>query len=357
MSFAVIHMQKFKTGGIRGINNHNERLKESKTNPDINPEKSYLNESLHTEFPQRTYYNRVKDRIKELKLSKAVRKDAVTMCGFICTSDREYFDKLTQTEQKRFFIASYDFLKNRYGINNIVAATVHYDEKTPHMHCFIVPVTENGRLSAKSIFTRTELRNLQSDYPKYMNDKGFEIERGISSDGKRKHLDTQEFKIQTKQQEIEKNNKTLNSKFETVKDIIQNISHIENIEKKKSLLGNKVTLKADDYNMLVDMAKQGVYNSDDIRDLKKLNKSQAERILFNNRNFSDVFDRAEELEKKIINMKKGANNEKRLYDAMFKTLNKYDLLPEANENFKIIREAAIKARKSINKSNEYDYER
>ena|GEM_PF-3832819 len=23
MSFAVIHMQKFKTGGIRGINNHN----------------------------------------------------------------------------------------------------------------------------------------------------------------------------------------------------------------------------------------------------------------------------------------------------------------------------------------------
>ena len=56
-------------------------------------------------------------------------------------------------------------------------------------------------------------------------------------------------------------------------------------------------------------------------------------------------------------MKKCASDSKRLHDAMFETLNKYDLLPEANENFKIIREAAIKARKSINKSNSFDYER
>jgi len=34
--------------------------------------------------------------------------------------------------------------------------------------------------------------------------------------------------------------------------------HIESIEKKKSFLGGKMTLKIDDYKMLVDMAKQGV---------------------------------------------------------------------------------------------------
>jgi hypothetical protein len=39
-------------------------------------------------------------------------------------------------------------------------------------------------------------------------------------------------------------------------------------------------------------------------------------------------------------MKKCANDSKRLHDAMFETLDKYDLLPEANENFEIIRENA-----------------
>jgi len=115
MSFAIVHMQKIKTGGIRGINNHNERLKESKTNPDIVSEKSYLNKTLFQEDNDKPYYNRVKNRIKELQLPKAVRKDTVTMFGFICTSDKAYFEKLPQVEQDRFFKESFDFLKKRYG--------------------------------------------------------------------------------------------------------------------------------------------------------------------------------------------------------------------------------------------------
>ena len=42
------------------------------------------------------------------------------------------------------------------GIENVINATVHMDEATPHMHLGIVPVTEDGRLSAKDIFTKTD---------------------------------------------------------------------------------------------------------------------------------------------------------------------------------------------------------
>ena len=197
MSYAVMHMQKLKAGAMRGIENHNERLRKSHTNPDIEYEKSFLNEDL-TPDDSRTYYRRVKERIDELHLAKTVRKDAVVCTGFICTSDSEYFQNLSETETDRFFIASLAFLQNRYGKENVIAATVHHDEKTPHLHAYIVPVTKDGRLSAKEIFTPRELRGLQTDYHATMNAAGFKLERGqAAEDTGRKHLSTQELKRET----------------------------------------------------------------------------------------------------------------------------------------------------------------
>ena len=39
-----------------------------------------------------------------------------------------------------------------FGKENIVRFTLHMDERTPHIHCVFVPITEDGRLSAKEIF-------------------------------------------------------------------------------------------------------------------------------------------------------------------------------------------------------------
>jgi len=200
MSYSVIHMQKMKIGAVRGIENHNERKTESRTNPDIDKGRSHLNKDMMPP-DDRTYHRRIKERIAELNLPRAVRKDAVVACGFICTSDRKFFEGLNQAEQDRFFKGSHDFLKDRYGEKNVIASKVHYDETTPHLHTYIVPVTEDGRLSAKSLFTRKELKELQTDYHRHMNDLGFDLERGESTT---KHLSTQEFKLQTKRQQLEK---------------------------------------------------------------------------------------------------------------------------------------------------------
>lgn len=364
MSFAIIHMQKIKTGGIRGIENHNERLKESKTNPDINPEKSNLNKTLHNENNDKTYYNRVKERIKELQLPKAVRKDAVTMCGFVCTSDKEFFDKLPQIDQDRFFKESHDFLKDRYGEKNIIASTVHYDEKTPHLHCYIVPVTEDGRLSAKDIFTRTELRKLQTDYHSHINQKGFDLERGISTDGKRKHIDTQELKIQTKQKEIE-NIKTelditqdkLKIDFKAVQDTRVNLCELERLEVKKSFIGSKITLSEKDYNKLVDIAKQGIHNSNKVKDLEieNINMKNDSKGFRDGANklvniISELKEENKNLRKENKSIKKDLKNLKEQDKAMYETLENHGVIHEAKDKLKTMREAQKVSEKVLKKT-------
>lgn len=203
MSYAICRMQKFKMRDIKGIQIHNQREKESHTNHDIESERTYLNYDLHNDG-HIDYLETVKDKIEQnVETNRAIRKDAVVMCEFVVTSDREFFDVLDMVDpaqQKVFFKEAYSFLKNRYGEKNIVHAAVHLDEKTPHMHVGMVPVTEENKLSAKQIFNRKELVSLQDDFHAYMVEKGFYLERGVSSD--KKHVEMRKLKAMTAKEEI-----------------------------------------------------------------------------------------------------------------------------------------------------------
>ena len=154
-------------------------------------------------------------------------------------------------------------MKDRYGEKNIVAATVHYDETTPHMHYYMVPVTPDGRLSAKDIFTPAELKRLQTDYHQHMKNLGFDLERGKPSD--RKHLSVQELKQQT----VEKAKAELKKEMEEVKasltrlksfrmDLDQRqgvIRSIDNIGTPTGLLKNKVQMTKEECDHLKSLAK------------------------------------------------------------------------------------------------------
>ena len=197
MSFLVLHMDKFKKEAIRGIQSHNRRERESRSNPDIDYGRSLGNYELHEEGSG-NYAQAVQNRIDDLLLVKAVRKDAVHLCGLIVSSDKAFFDRLTPEESRRFFEESKAFLTDFVGRENVVSAMVHMDEKTPHMHFLHVPVTPDGRLNANSIYTRVSLKKLQSDLPRYLQSRGFHIQRGVEQKpgSAKKHLDTREFKQQ-----------------------------------------------------------------------------------------------------------------------------------------------------------------
>ena len=77
---------------------------------------------------------------------------------------------------------------------------VHLDEKTPHMHLSFVPLTKDGRLSAKDIVgNRARLQKWQDDYWKHMVQVWPDLERGESaSETGRNHIPPRVFKEMTR---------------------------------------------------------------------------------------------------------------------------------------------------------------
>ena len=238
MSKCAVHMMKLKMSAMGGIQSHNQREHESKKNKEIDYSKSdqnfdvLLNENIN-------YQRTVKERIEDLNLKKAVRKDAVVYCSFIVSSDRDFFVALGEQEHinreradresvavgvaeptpfeytsktyqedcmrvgaERFFERSAQFFCQRYGAENVINATVHMDEATPHMHLGVVPVTADGRLSAKDLFTPLELKQLQTDFAEKVG-KTFDLERGKEG-SEAKHLDEISFKVKKRQEQLER---------------------------------------------------------------------------------------------------------------------------------------------------------
>ena len=197
MSFLVLHMDKFKKEAVRGIQSHNQRERKSRSNPDIDYERSRLNFDLQNASSV-NYQRGIDIRLDSLNLKKSIRHDAVHMCGLIVSSDSEFFAKLGEGRTRVFFETTKEFLERFVGPENVIAAAVHLDEKTPHLHFAHVPVTADGRLNANKIYTRESLKKLQSELPRYLQSRGFEIQRGVEQKpgAARKHLDTREFKQQ-----------------------------------------------------------------------------------------------------------------------------------------------------------------
>lgn len=170
-----------------------------------------------------------------------------------------------------YFDESYRFLSNIVGEENVVYAGVHFDEDTPHMHFYFLPVVdhvrrkvfetdEDGKRITKQIYTKSntiknipvQKRNennkpvyeieygkflntdefwkqlggkasfarLQDQYNEYITSKGFELDRGEI--GANKHH----------QDKAEHNIKVLNNEIEQLKDELEQTKSINEIELK-----------------------------------------------------------------------------------------------------------------------------
>ena len=192
MSFVVARMQKMKAGNLVGMGNHNQRLTDNHSNKDIDTERSYLNYDLVNRTDN--YKTDIQQFINENKSSsRAVRKDAVLINEWIITSDNQFFKDKDDKEIKDFFDTAKSYFADKFGDNNIRYAQVHLDETTPHMHLGIVPFNAENKLSAKTVFNRQALQAVQDELPNYLNERGFELERGEKG-SERKNLTVPEYK-------------------------------------------------------------------------------------------------------------------------------------------------------------------
>src|SRR5699024_7353263 len=153
-------MQKVKSAGLKGMQFHNQRERESRTNEDIDRERTHENYDLRNDG--NIDYNELrKESLDSQKAdTRKTRKDDVLVNELLITSDKKSFDRLDPDERKRFFEESNKLFSERYGKQNIAYATVHNDEKTPHMHLGVVPMRD-VKLHGKNVFNRQELLRLQ----------------------------------------------------------------------------------------------------------------------------------------------------------------------------------------------------
>lgn len=198
----VARMQKMKVGNLGGAYKHNERVFETHSNKDIDSSRSHLNYELTDRDQSVSYEKQIKDYVNTNKVSsRAIRKDAVLCDEWIITSDKQFFESLTPEQTREFFETAKNYFAENYGEKNIAYASVHLDEKTPHMHMGVVPMTD-GKLSSKTMFDREALKNIQDTLPKYMSEHGFELERGeLNSEAK--HKTVAEFKQEMANKELE----------------------------------------------------------------------------------------------------------------------------------------------------------
>ncbi len=194
--YAIIRVEKVKRpADIRQREAHNLRTKET---PNADPERLAMDQEL-INLAGRPLEELVNERIKEAIGSRKVRADQVLCMEVVMTGSPDAFERdakgnVPDQRGSQWVAAELQFAKERWG-KNLISFMLHQDEKTPHIHAFVVPITEKGRLNANELFTPKTLSELQTDYGVAMKDYG--MERGLAG-SRASHKDMREmYALQT----------------------------------------------------------------------------------------------------------------------------------------------------------------
>ena len=163
MAYQQLIAKKIKLNGLAGIQHHMLDRDRVKTNPDIDLTRSHLNYAIEN-LTAEHLNARVKARIKQLNLKKRPRSDAVGLEDIVIKASPDFMLNLDFETREQYFSDALHFLQNRYGKENVLYCQCHLDESSPHIHVGIVPITPDGRLSAKSLFSPKTLEQLQTDF-------------------------------------------------------------------------------------------------------------------------------------------------------------------------------------------------
>lgn len=159
----MAHLKKNTHGAVPGLAVHFERKTDHHTNKEIDVSKSYMNQDLMADGSD--MLSRFNERLNDIYCMK--RDDVKALATWIVTLPEE-LTEAPYEQQSAFFEATTNFLNDRYGQENAVAAVVHYDETTPHLHYAFVPVVFDDKksrykVSAKEVLTRHDLQTFHDD--------------------------------------------------------------------------------------------------------------------------------------------------------------------------------------------------
>ena len=308
LNYAIFRSEPIMTiNDLAQIGSHNKREKKAyNSNPDIDIERSKNNIELVplSDKYVKGFYNLVKDYKKQHEeKQKTEREDRkktfrqmldksnnVVADELLFTATNEFFKDMTRDDIKDWANTCMEFVYEDLGYtkDQILHSVVHLDEKTPHIHCVVVPLvkkfdkrtnTERYTISKKQyIKDKIHLSELQDKYHKRLTDKGYDLERGIKGSD-RKHIKIKDYKkinrkleqnlnvrndrldkIMTEFDEQMKTTKTIpfdkkhivveKETFDTMNKIIKESKKVIELQPKINEVFNEVTSYVSSYNSL-----------------------------------------------------------------------------------------------------------
>lgn len=188
--FCVMNIQKRKKTDIGGIQKEATRTA-AEYNNRVMPGMDIFNVNL---IQSNNWLQDIQQEID--KAGAHTRSNSVVALDTIYTASPDFFKGRNNAENDMFFEDCLKFHQKRFG--HIISAVIHYDETTPHLHVLSVPLTQDGRLSAREIVgNRAKMSQMQTAFYEQVG-RDYGLERGIHMDGqeKKKHITAQERRLQ-----------------------------------------------------------------------------------------------------------------------------------------------------------------
>ncbi len=274
MSYAIFRCQSINTlNDLSHIGSHNKREKETyKSNPDIRKEDSINNIELvkcNSKYREKFYEITKEYRKEHEEKMKTIRQDryktfdqmvddskSCVADEMIFTSGPEFFKDMTKEEILRWANGCMEFVYKDLGYTKeqVIQSVLHLDERTPHIHCVVVPLVKklDKRVNKErySISKRDYIKDqnylsiLQDKYCFRLNNLGFKLERGEKGT-KIKNLSLGQLKGITRQYErlADKSKKNIESEYLEIINMLK--------FSKKKAFSDSVILNGESYHILL----------------------------------------------------------------------------------------------------------
>ena len=247
MGFVVLHMEKAH-GSDSGTTAHIERFIIPKN---ADPTRTHLNRKL-IEYPEgvKDRSAAIQRRLEEAGLTRKIGSNQVRAIRINVSATPEDMERIEREGRLDEWCAdNLKYFADTFGKENIVAAHLHLDEKTPHMHVTLVPIvkgerkrkkreeqakkryrkkpTDTVRLCADDIMSRLKLKAYQDSYAVAM--KKYGLQRGVDGSEAR-HVSTQQYyrdikrqteELKTEVVELQERKETAREELERAKKEIQ----------------------------------------------------------------------------------------------------------------------------------------
>lgn len=211
------HCENYKAVQLGGIDKHNRRLnKHYISNPDIDMELSENNRIYIA--PKQSLYKDCKEQIEKRVIANGGRITKAS--NWICECIFSYPEELPLERLDEYNDLIIQYMNARFN-NNVIMAVCHTDEGgLPHLHLDLLPITEDNRLSAKTLITRDFITSMHKVMPVILQKHGFAIDN-YSETEEKKHggLSAKEYK-----KAMDKENAELNRKIDNMAKEYNNLA-------------------------------------------------------------------------------------------------------------------------------------